>query len=97
MISIIYGFVLRTPLKKQQKAVKSENVYDVQQMKTVFFFSIVIILGTSLYSLFNHWIALARTLSVLWLVNLLLLYDQGHPLVCACAERFRQMMTSKFI
>ncbi len=88
LISVVYGWMLRSPIRAQGKNVKRGKDSSVRTVRAAFLFAVVVIPESCLFLLLYRNSVLVHTVPMLWLVNLLLLHEQGHPLVCASFERF---------
>lgn len=91
----IYGFVAGTKMtvrtqKKTRKAERQKADDLAASAKESFILAMIIIAETGLFLQVMNNVFLTHMLPFLWIVNLLLLQDQGHPLVCAAFDRFRR-------
>ncbi len=100
ILSVSFGFLARVPVKKesrkkqgqQSRSKKQETDTGERRMRLAFIFAIVVIPEAGVLSLLIRQPTLAHTLPILWIVNLLLLYETGHPLVCSAAARLRGVL-----
>ena len=90
LICVVYALMLRTPVKPQAKSKKRQRDFSEQRMRTAIALTIAMIPESVFFALLFQQNALAHTLLILWIVNLLLLEAQGHPMVCAFSDWFKK-------
>ncbi len=86
IVSIVYiVFALaKKEAQKSKKKKKKQSAPDTKQMRISFALAVVPVLAGEAYLVLNRLNAegLVYLLPMLWLINIVMLYGQGHPLVC---------------
>lgn len=88
LLIVLYLLVLRTPVKKMKNTQNAE--FPAQ--KTLFVNAVIVMAETALFAVFYDHMILKNTVPLLWMLNLMILYEQSHPLVRAFASRTERDM-----
>ena len=81
-IGVLYAMILCVPKKSKAKRKKAKNDKPALNAGFSFVSAVIVIAETVVFLLLTEQLLLAQTLPLLWIVNLLLLRSQEHPLVC---------------
>ena len=81
-IGVLHAMILCVPKKSKAKRKKAKNDKPALNAGFSFVSAVIVIAETAVFLLLTEQLLLAQTLPLLWIVNLLLLRSQEHPLVC---------------
>ena len=91
LVGVCYVLIMRsreqTKGKGKKKGKKAENG---DGMRTSFLAAVIVMAETGVFFLACSQITLSHTVPILWIVDILLLADAGHPPVCAFFAAARQ-------
>lgn len=98
LVGVIYLIIALMKREEEPgKKKKKKNTADsFKPMRLSFALQIIPGAASCLFFILNrtHSTALAHMLPILWLINLIVLYDKGHPMICALFERMRNRIKS---
>ena len=83
LLIVLYLLVMRTPIKKTKSC---QNTALCSQ-KSLFINAVIVLTETALIAVFYDHMILDYTVPLLWFLNLMILYEWNHPLVCAFTAR----------
>ena len=87
-VAAVFALIMRTPIKKQNKKIKEAgNLPSRRRIRSSFVRAIAAILCGGVFFAVKESYSSAYTLSILWITDLLLLFDAEHPSVISFADR----------
>ena len=107
-VMLVYNFVMIQLRAKKSRRNKSKNKkYNMSRqnekstndrwMSFGFLFAVISLLETGVFLVMVKDDTMVHIVPLLWIINLLFLYDQGHPAVCRSAEISRKMFIEPVI
>ncbi len=95
LVALLYSMIMLSSVtiksnrdKKGKR--KTSNKFETQRMRTHFLLGIIAIIETAFYLLLCKDEKSIHIIPLLWIINIIFLYDQGHVLVCAFFERLNK-------